>query len=573
MNLPESWVETTVGKVVVKLQPGFAQKPGEYDEGMTPQIRTHNISPEGKITLEGVKHVSASTNELERCQLAVGDVIFNNTNSEEWVGKSAVFDQEGEYVFSNHMTRLRVDTSLISPDFLANYLHLLWLMGYSKTRAKRWVSQAGIEGAALASFKLPLPTLPEQQRIVDVLRQAGEIANQQQPRNQQLDSMIKAYLDRLVLAIDESKWVQLNDLVETRYGTSISADAVADSGTPVLRIPNVMGGEVDTADMKYVELSSAEESRLRLTRADVLIVRSNGNPDYVGRSAPITEDVEKNEMVYASYLIRLRANTDRLLPEYLSAFLNSAFGRTAMRNAIRTTAGQSNLSGENLTKIRIPLPTIREQKKFAAFWHEVRLLRQLISQSEQLTKQVRSELTVFALSGELTEEWREVHQQEIAAATAERDEALRERGTKVSVRFTETAPPECPTDFSRPARRWLVDELSEFQFEVWGMLRHEWRGSVIVDDPEVFGDFCTNPQTAWRIEQFKASPSRIRRALEQLAALGLIAKVSLPKANALTQQTEYMTAFRPLREDENTRMSDVDSLRRALRPDKTEGAS
>lgn len=564
MSLPESWVETTVGKVVIKLQSGFAQKPGEDDEGMTPQIRTHNISPEGKVTLEGVKYVSASTNELERCQLAVGDVIFNNTNSEEWVGKSAVFDQEGEYVFSNHMTRLRVDTSLISPDFLASYLHLLWSIGYSKTRAKRWVSQAGIEGASLASFKLPLPTLPEQQRIADVLRQAGEVANRQQPRSQQLDSMIKAYLDRLVLAIDESKWVQLNELVETRYGTSVSADAVADSGTPVLRIPNVMGGEVDTTDMKYVELSSAEASRLRLTRADVLIVRSNGNPDYVGRSAPITEEVEKNEMVYASYLIRLRANTDRLLPEYLSAFLNSAYGRAAMRNAIRTTAGQSNLSGENLTKIRIPLPTIREQKEFASFWHEVRLLRQLISQSEQLTKQVRSELTVFAFSGELTEEWREVHQQEIAAATAERDRAHRERGTKLSVRITKTVPPERTTDFTRPARRWLVDELSEFQFEVWSMLRHEWRGSVIVDDPEVFGDFCTNPQSAWRIEHFKASPNHIRRTLEQLAALGLIAKMSLPKANAVTQQTEYLTAFRPLREDENTRLSDADQLRRTI---------
>lgn len=52
-------------------------------------------------------------------------------------------------------------------------------------------------------------------------------------------------------------------------------------------------------------------------------------------------------MVYASYLIRLRADKSRLLPEYLSAFLNSAFGRAAMRNAIRTTAGQSNLSGGN----------------------------------------------------------------------------------------------------------------------------------------------------------------------------------------------------------------------------------
>ena len=87
---------------------------------------------------------------------------------------------------------------------------------------------------------------------------------------------------------------------------------------------------------------------------------------------------------------------------------------------------------------------------------------------------------------------------------------------------------------------------------------------MIVDDPEVFGDFCTNPQTAWRIEHFKASPNRVHRALEQLAALGMIAKVSLPKANAATQQTEYLTAFRPLREEENTRLSDADQLRRTI---------
>ena len=68
MSLPESWVETTVGKVVVDLQPGFAQRPGEDDEGMTAQIRTHNISPEGKMTLEGIKHVSPSIKELERYQ-------------------------------------------------------------------------------------------------------------------------------------------------------------------------------------------------------------------------------------------------------------------------------------------------------------------------------------------------------------------------------------------------------------------------------------------------------------------------------------------------------------------------
>lgn len=569
MKLPVSWREVRLADVCeLGSGDGAPQEEQWFVSDGNLFVRTSDVS-----TPRDGAYITNTRDKLS-------DAAVDQLRLRTWKRNSLLLPKSGASALLNQRALLGVDAcvvahlAVLSPSEQLHHEYLYWWsIAFDAARVVPDLSYPSIRLQDLGRVKLPLPTLPEQQRIVDVLRQAGEIANQQQPRNQQLDLMIKAYLDRLVLAIDESEWVQLNDLVETRYGTSVSADAVADSGTPVLRIPNVMGGEVDTTDIKYVELSSAEESRLRLTRADVLIVRSNGNPDYVGRSAPITEDVEKNEMVYASYLIRLRANMDRLLPEYLSAFLNSAFGRAAMRNAIRTTAGQSNLSGENLTKIRIPLPTIREQKKFAAFWHEVRLLRQLISQSEQLTKQVRSELTVFALSGELTEEWREVHQQEIAAATAERDEALRERGTKVSVRFTEMAPPERPADFSRPARRWLVDELSEFQFEVWSMLRHEWRGSVIVDDPEVFGDFCTNPQTSWRIEHFKASPSRIRRALEQLAVLGLIAKVSLPKVNALTQQTEYMTAFRPLREDENTRMSDVDSLRRALRPDKPEGAS
>ena len=110
----------------------------------------------------------------------------------------------------------------------------------------------------------------------------------------------------------------------------------------------------------------------------------------------------------------------------------------------------------------------------------------------------------------------------------------------------------------------MIDELSELQFEVWSMLRHEWKGSVIVDDPEIFSDFCNSPQTAWRMERFKVSTSHIRRTLEQLASLGLIAKISLPKTNALTGQTEYLTAFRPLRETENTRLADVDLLRREL---------
>lgn len=566
MSLPGNWLKTRLGeklsRVDTKIDPQNSSVQTHFYIGLE-HIESHT----GRL-LRDVDDVTEGADILSiKTVFRKGDILYGKLRPN--LNKVHLAEQDG--ICSTDIWALRASGELI-PEFALHYLRSPAVYA----RATQLAVGGNLPRLSADSFdRIPflLPTLPEQQCIVEVLRQAETVANQQQPRRQQLDLMIKAYLDRLVLAIDESEWTQLSDLVETRYGTSVSADAEADSGTPVLRIPNVAGGEVDTTDMKYVELSDAERDRLRLTKADVLIVRSNGNPDYVGRSAPITEDVEQDGMVYASYLIRLRANTDRLLPEYLSAFLNSAFGRAAMRNAIRTTAGQSNLSGGNLTKIRIPLPTITQQKKFAAFWHEVRLLRRLISQSEQLAKQVQAELTIFALSGELTAKWREEHQQEIVAATIERDKTLREHGTKLSASFTEIAPRERPTSFSRPARHWLVNELSEFQFEVWSMLRYEWRGSVVVDDPSVFDDFCTNPQIAWRIEHFKDSPNRIRRTLEQLAALGLIAKVSLPKEDSLTKQMEYLIAYRPLREDENTGSADVAYLRRKIGIDKLEGSS
>lgn len=568
MKLPETWVQTTVRSVVDDIQPGFAQKPGEEDEGSTPQIRTHNVTPDGKISLEGIKHITASEKEAARYSLAIGDVVFNNTNSEEWVGKTAVFDQEGEFVFSNHMTRLRVRKELVLPEYLAGYLQMLWSMGYSKTRAKRWVSQAGIESDSLASFKILLPTLPEQQRIVAVLQQA-EAAYDCQSRRRQLDLKIKSALDRLVLARDESEWEQLGNLVETRYGTSVSADATAESGVAVLRIPNVMGGEVDTEDLKYVNLTQAELKRLNLTSADVLIVRSNGNPDYVGRSAPITADVAKSDMVYASYLIRLRTDMTRLLPEYLSAFLNSAYGRAAMRNAIRTTAGQSNLSGENLTKVKLPIPSIEEQVRFRDFWLQVRELRRLIAKSENIAAELHDVLSIAAMSGELTADWRRNHTDEIVEASRARDTLFRERGTKITLSTNVVVTSSVQTDFTaHTERNWLLSELSEFQHQVLTAFTEYCQESgqpLLVEDPEVFVRFCDDVTVTERLQAFGQSHgNRIRRSLSQLASLGLIAKITLPKRDQENDELDYLKAFRPLRPEEFTRMADVQTLRKAL---------
>ena len=268
--------------------------------------------------------------------------------------------------------------------------------------------------------------------------------------------------------------------------------------------------------------------------------------------------------------VGLRDLDHNLQPEYVAYTLNLL---RAKNDQQAVGAVFRNLTSDQVKAIPIPLPPLALQRQFQEFLFQVKTLQVTIARSDKLLAELLDTIRVEAFSGELTASWRQDNLAKISGAQIVRDAALSERGTKPSIRIETQAPPERPTDFSRRARRWLIDELSELQFEVWSMLRHEWKGSVIVDDPEIFADFCTSPQTAWRMERFKVSPSHIRRTLEQLAALGLIAKISLPKTNALTQQTEYMTAFRPLREAENTRLADADLLRRELRRDTAEGDS
>jgi type I restriction enzyme S subunit len=259
--------------------------------------------------------------------------------------------------------------------------------------------------------------------------------------------------------------------------------------------------------------------------------------------------------------VGLRDLDQNLLPEFVAYTLNLL---RAKNDQQAVGAVFRNLTTDQVKAISIPLPPIELQRQFQEFLFQVQAIQTDIASSDKLLTELLDTIRIEAFSGELTESWRQRNLAKISESVLVRDARLIERGAKVSVRTEVLAPPERPTDISRPMRQWLIDELSEFQREVWNMLRHEWRGLVIVDDPEVFDDFCTNPQTTWRVEHFKASNKRIRQTLEQLAALGLIAKVSVPKSNAVTQQIEYLTAFRPLREDENTRLLDAARLKSGL---------
>jgi type I restriction enzyme S subunit len=179
-------------------------------------------------------------------------------------------------------------------------------------------------------------------------------------------------------------------------------------------------------------------NRLLLRTGDILFVRTNGNPDYVGRSCIFDEQEAEyvigtnTPIIFASYLIRARLKTNRIRPWYLHAYLRSPLGRARILKQTRTAAGQYNINTEGLGAIRVPVPPLDLQDRFLLEAASTNLIAELSRKSEKQMVALYRSLSVHAFSGKLTADWRETHKDMLAIEARDRDNALKETGAKLT---------------------------------------------------------------------------------------------------------------------------------------------
>ncbi len=167
-RLPAGWRWVKLGEVLKDVLTGFAC--GERDEAGIIQLRMNNIDTRGNFLWDEFLRVPASPEVKARYGLVVDDVLFNNTNSTELVGKSAIFRGHQEaVVFSNHFTRLRPSRNALLPEFLAAWLLQHWQLGVFANICNRWIGQSAVKPSKLLALEIPLPPLSEQRRIAALL--------------------------------------------------------------------------------------------------------------------------------------------------------------------------------------------------------------------------------------------------------------------------------------------------------------------------------------------------------------------------------------------------------------------
>lgn len=154
--------------------PGFAvgrQDQVKEENGIL-QIRPTNIDNNGRLKYEKNVYVPEM---VDVPFVESGVVLFNNTNSQEWVGKTAYFaNEEKRKVYtSNHITAIDVDRSKILPEYLCAILNMYQRHKVFYSICTNWNNQSGVGLDLLKSLHIPLFTddrkesLRKQQEIVD----------------------------------------------------------------------------------------------------------------------------------------------------------------------------------------------------------------------------------------------------------------------------------------------------------------------------------------------------------------------------------------------------------------------
>lgn len=262
----------------------------------------------------------------------------------------------------------------------------------------------------IKAFSFDLPPAAEQERIVLAIEQefsrieAGQAALIK--TKARLVALRQSALQGLFRGQDGSEWPEValeKVLVRGRYGTSTKCSYQA-LGQPVLRIPNIQSGVVDTTDLKFAEDTTADFRAFLLEAGDVLVVRTNGSRSLIGRSA--VAETMTSQFAYASYLINLRFDTSRVVPRYVSAVMAAPLMRMRIEGLAATTAGQYNLSLSKLRRLQMPVPPIDEQMTLLEHLQDLERVtnRQLadVAVAHSKAMRLRSAILGAALAGRLT---------------------------------------------------------------------------------------------------------------------------------------------------------------------------
>ena len=348
-------------------------------------LRTTNFTSDGVINYNNVVVRSIEKSKVESKRLHYGDIILEKSGGTDKtpVGRVVFCDpyiETGTYLCNNFTQAMRVNPSMAVPKYV---FYFMWNLHWSGKTELMQNKTTGIRNLQVKSYlnqALPLPSLDEQRRIAATLDKVSDLISKRRQQLDKLDELVKAKFVEMFgdPATNPMGWEKgtIRDVVtEVKYGTS--KPAVEGGAYKYLRMGNITyDGHLDLTDLKYIDIPESELDKCTVKKGDVLFNRTNSK-ELVGKTCVYNLD---ETMVIAGYIIRVRVN-NRVLPEYLSAVLNSSYGKKTLAEMCKAIVGQANINAQELQNIQILIPPLELQYKFLKVIQKIEKINLPISRS------------------------------------------------------------------------------------------------------------------------------------------------------------------------------------------------
>ncbi|MEE1944724.1 N-6 DNA methylase [Pedobacter sp. KR3-3] len=266
----------------------------------------------------------------------------------------------------------------LNPKYLDTLFKSKGFLNYVNDKANGGV-RMNFKFEYMEAWEIPLPSLDEQNAIVAKIEKQKAIID----GTEKIVSCWSVDIDSYLSQYDFSQKPISDLIVDSLYGSSEKAD-YQQEGYNVLRIGNIGFCDFKLNNIKKSVLSEKDFKKYELKKGDFLIVRSNGNPNLVGKCAVWDSDLQ---FIYASYLIRFRFKSEEINPRYVMYFLMSEKGR----NLLTPTAGGGtyNISATDFQKVQISYPSPEIQTQIVAELDaQMEVLKGLLKMKSEAQKKI-----------------------------------------------------------------------------------------------------------------------------------------------------------------------------------------
>ncbi len=400
LELPNGWVNCHLEDLTTAINSGFPSGKHNKSEKGIPHIRPMNIDYNGKIDLSVLKYVEVNSKDL----LQKNDVLFNNTNSPKLLGKTTLIQSDTNWAYSNHMTRIKLNQSLVLPTWISIYLHKLFWQGYYTQIAKNHVNQSSVNSTDLSKkVTIILAPLNEQKRIVSKIEELFS----------KIDST-KQSLEQTKLQLELYRQSLLKSVFSEFGKDSLSNISIINPAKPGK-------GEIDdNLDVSFIPMKCVEEESGKI---DLSNIRKFGdvkkgftyfqNKDLIfAKITPCMEngkiaivDNLKNGMGFGSTEFHVIRFEDEYSPKFYFWYLIQDIFRDTAEQNMKGTAGQKRVQTNYLKEVQVPISTIEEKKQTIQIIEEkmplIQNTTQIVNSTLQTLQTMKMSVLKQAFEGKL----------------------------------------------------------------------------------------------------------------------------------------------------------------------------